>query len=143
MKVLIVFLALSATLFSFTIINNFDKSPESVTFKSENVVSTETLDEGEISKISEALNFTTVVSAKVLSMKDGGTFLEYTTVLDGKTSTFKTVGLTGTFVPPCHCGPGADGIYNAWWEGRTPYQYKNPYCLPCAIVDLPDGETPN
>ena len=66
-------------------------------------------------------------------MKDGETFLEYSTIIDGEISTFMVFGLSGVLVPPCHCGPGSDGIYNAWWEGLTPYRYKKPYCLPCAV----------
>lgn len=139
MKVLIAFFALSVGLYSFTTINRFNESDLDKTFNIEEVVATESLEKVELEKISAALNGVEVSSANVYTMKDGGTFLEYTTVTDGKSSTFKTFGLEGLMVPPCHCGPGSDGIYNAWWEGKTPYRYNKPYCLACAVHEFEDS----
>ena len=136
MKVLIAFLALSAAMYSFTTITNVDEAPDALNFNKAEVVSTEVLSLDELGKISSALNFADVVEAKVFDMQDGGSFLEISTKVDGVVSTQMVKALEGLLVPPCHCGPGADGIYNAWWEGLTPYQYKKPYCLPC-LVEVP------
>lgn len=136
MKVLFVlFAAVSAALFSFTIDNLELSEPDNSSFAMENVLSTELLDALELDNLSAALNGVKVIDAKEFTMKDGGHFLEYTTIVNGDLSTYITQAITGSLVPPCHCGPGADGIYNAWWEGLTPYQYNKPYCLLCAVKE--------
>ncbi len=140
MRILISALCVVLVLSSFMTSSLFTTFSERPTLNEEAVVVTEALDKNEISKISSLMGDVEILSAKILTESSGQTFLEIATSVNGEVKTLTTEGYEANMVPPCHCGPGQDGIYNAWWEGLTPYRYKKPYCLPCLKpVDTADS----